>query len=130
MSMVLIVDDDPSIRFIIKMILEKDGHEVIEAGHGAAALDLISLLQRLPDLLVTDLMMPVMDGEELIASLRSAPTTAAIPIVVVSGNADAALGLKTSGLVEAVVSKPFDPTALTRCIQAVASRPNRPPMVA
>ncbi len=128
--MVLIVDDDPSTRFIIKIILEKDGHEVVEAEHGAAALDLIGLLPCLPDLVVTDLMMPVMDGEKLIASLRSAPTTATIPIVVVSGNADAALGLKSSGLVEAVVSKPFDLSALTKCIQTVTGRTNRPPMIA
>jgi CheY-like chemotaxis protein len=127
--MILVVDDDPSIRFVLRVILEKAGHEVVEAPHGAAALDLIDL-QGLPDVVMTDLMMPVLDGEELIGRLRSAPTTAAIPIVVVSGNADAALTLKESGLVEAVVSKPFEAAALRECIEAVAGRANRPRVVA
>jgi CheY-like chemotaxis protein len=127
--MILVVDDDPSIRFVLRVILEKAGHEVVEAPHGAAALDLIDL-QGLPDVVMTDLMMPVLDGEELIGRLRSAPMTAAIPIVVVSGNADAALTLKESGLVEAVVSKPFEAAALRECIEAVAGRASRPRVVA
>ena len=123
------VDDDPSTRVVLRLILEQAGHEVIEAPHGAAALELLGG-HRLPDMVMTDLMMPVLDGEQLIGRLRSAPTTAAIPIVVVSGNAGAARTLKASGLVEAVLSKPFAAAALTECVHSVASRASRPPMVA
>jgi len=114
---------------MLREILEAAGHEVVEAAHGAAALDLITP-QRLPDLVVTDLAMPILRGEEFIGSLRSAPATAAIPIVVLSGNAVAAWTLKASGLVEAVVSKPFDAAAVTACIDHVASRGSKRPLVA
>lgn len=120
MSTILIVDDEPDVRFMLRLILENAGHEVVEAAHGAAALNLISPW-RLPDLIVTDLAMPVLGGEELIGHLRSAPMTAAIPIVVVSGNAIAAWTLKAAGLIEAVVSKPFEADTLMRCVHAVAS---------
>jgi len=127
--MILVVDDDSDIRCMLREILEAAGHEVVEAEHGAAALDLITP-QRLPDLVVTDLAMPILGGEELIGSLRSTPTTAAIPIVVVSGNAVAAWTLKTSGLVEAVVGKPFAAATVTACVRDVASRVSRRPLVA
>ena len=126
--MILVVDDDEAVRFVLKEILEGAGHEVVEAAHGAAALDLISP-QRLPDLVVTDLAMPILGGEELIGRLRSTPTTAAIPIVVVSGNAVAAWTLKASGLVEAVVSKPFEAAVVTRTIHGLAGRASRRPLV-
>jgi CheY-like chemotaxis protein len=128
-SVILVVDDDPEARVVLRVILENAGHEVVEAAHGAAALDLISP-QRLPDLVVTDLMMPVLSGEEMIGRLRSAPATAAIPIVIVSGNAVAAWTLKASGLVEAVVAKPFEAAAVKATIHAVANRTSRTPMVA
>jgi CheY-like chemotaxis protein len=128
LSVILVVDDDSDIRRMLREILEAVGHEVVEAEHGAAALDLITP-QRLPDLVVTDLAMPILGGEEFIGSLRSAPATAAIPIVVLSGNAVAAWTLKASGLVEAVVSKPFEAAAVTACIHDVASRGSRRPLV-
>jgi two-component system, chemotaxis family, chemotaxis protein CheY len=128
-STILVVDDDPEIRLTLRLTLEDAGHDVVEAAHGAAALNLISP-QRIPDLVLTDLKMPVLSGEELIGHLRSAPATAAIPIVVVSGNAVAAWTLKASGLVEAVVPKPFDAGNLTRCIHAVTTRASARPMVA
>lgn len=127
--MILVVDDDADVRFILREILEAAGHEVVEAAHGAAALDLISP-HRLPDLVLTDLAMPILGGEELIGRLRSAPATAAIPIVVLSGNAVAAWTLKASGLVEGVVSKPFAAAAVTQTIHAVAGRASRRPLVA
>jgi len=129
MSTILVVDDDSATRLLVRSILEIAGHEVIEAPHGSAALDLISA-QRLPDVVVTDLTMPVLDGKELIAQLRSAPVTATIPIVVVSGNLAEARTLKASGLVEAVVSKPFVASNLAQCIQAVAGEQSRRPRVA
>ena len=129
MSTILVVDDDATIRFALKMILKEAGHEVVEAAHGAAAFDLIGP-QHLPDVVMTDLAMPILCGEDLIQRLRSEAPTAAIPIVVVSGDAVKAWTLKASGLVDAVVAKPFDAATLTRCVQAVTNRANSPPMVA
>jgi CheY-like chemotaxis protein len=129
MSVILVVDDDSATRLLVRSILEIAGHEVIEAPHGSAALDLIGP-QSLPDLVVTDLTMPILDGKELIAQLRSGPVTATIPIVVVSGNLAEARNLKATGLVEAVVSKPFVAADLAQCIHALASQRSRRPRVA
>lgn len=123
------VDHGATIRFALKTILEEGGHEVVEAEQGAAALDLIGT-QHLPDVVMTDLAMPILRGEDLIERLRSEAPTAAIPIVVVSGDAVKAWTLRASGLVDAVVAKPFDAAALTRCVQAVANRANSPSIVA
>lgn len=120
MSMVLVVDDDPSTRFVVRMILERAGHEVVEAEHGEAALARMG--PHPPDIVTTDLTMPVLGGEALIERLRSQPSTAAIPIVVVSGNPVAARALHAAGAVEAVVIKPFNATELVECIRALVSK--------
>ncbi len=121
MSRILIVDDDPSIRNLLRLIFERAGHEVLEAAHGKAALDLI-LTAELPDLVTTDLMMPVMGGSEFIRQLRGASRTGSIPIVVVSGNADAAMGANASERADAVMSKPFVPEELLRLVQSLDGR--------
>ena len=121
MSTVLIVDDDAGTRVVLRLVLETAGHEVLEAEHGEAALAHFFL--RLPDIVTTDLTMPVLGGEGLIQRIRSEPTTASIPIVVVSGNAAAARALHSSGLVEAIVNKPFDAAQLKECIQALIGNP-------
>jgi two-component system, chemotaxis family, chemotaxis protein CheY len=119
LSTILVVDDDPDTRFMFRLILEHAGHAVIEATDGKAAMDLIDP-DLLPDMITTDLTMPILNGEGLIERLRSKPRTASIPIVVVSANPDAARALQDAGLVEAVVIKPFDPVALEACIRNVA----------
>lgn len=100
MARILVVDDEPDQRFLLRRIFERAGHEVAEAGHGAAALTAVR--ESSPDLVVTDIMMPVMDGVELIRRLRSEPATAAIPILAASGDPHLA------GVADAVVPKPYD----------------------
>jgi CheY-like chemotaxis protein len=117
--MVLVVDDDPTLRVVLRLVLEREGHMVVEAPHGKAALKAIQQ-NGVPDVVTTDLRMPVLGGEELIHHLRSDPTTAAIPIVVISGSQDAALALQARRLVEAVLVKPFDAAKVARCIKDVA----------
>ena len=119
MSTVLIVDDDRSTLVVLRLVLETAGFEVIEAEHGQAALTHFSLNP--PDIVTTDLMMPVLGGEALIERLRSQPNTASIPIVVVSGNSTAAKALHSSGRVEAVVNKPFNAVELADCVRALIS---------
>jgi CheY-like chemotaxis protein len=118
--MVLVVDDDPGTRSLLRMILEIEGHAVVEAAHGGEALDLIGP-NALPDVVVTDLVMPVLNGLELIERLQAEPRTSTIPIVVVSSNSQAARELQTSGAVTAVVGKPFVASAFADCIRAIAS---------
>jgi CheY-like chemotaxis protein len=103
---ILVVEDESNMRFLLRMILESDGYEVVEAKHGAAALECVK--EESPDLVVTDLMMPVMNGRELIERLRSDDETAAIPILVVTSNPSAEV---PSGA-DATLPKPFDLDAL------------------
>ena len=102
MTRILIVDDDPSIRFMLRLMLERAGHEVCEAQHGAAALAILN--GELPDLILTDLMMPVMGGAELVRLLRSEPRTAGLRIMVVSANPDA---IGEASRADAILAKPF-----------------------
>jgi CheY-like chemotaxis protein len=125
LSTILIVDDDPSTRYVLRLILEREGYEILEAGNGEAALDMIRP-SPLPDIVMTDLMMPVMTGMELIQRLRAEPRTAGIPIVVVSSNADAARRLQASGQVDAIISKPFTASKLADRIRSVVTNPMRP----
>jgi CheY-like chemotaxis protein len=120
LSKILIVDDDPGTRYVFRLILERLGYEVVEAGHGEAALDLIRP-NPLPRVVLTDLMMPIMGGLELIRRLRSEPRTAAVPIVVVTSNPEAARSLLASGQVDAIIGKPFSAAGLGDRIRAIAS---------
>jgi circadian clock protein KaiC len=90
MPKILIVDDEPDERFLLRRMFERAGHEVIEADDGAAALDIVR--QSPPDLIVTDMMMPVMDGAEFIRRLRGDPATAGIPIMASTGDPALAVG--------------------------------------
>jgi CheY-like chemotaxis protein len=101
---ILIVDDEPDIRFMMRLILEGAGHHVSEARHGASALK--SVRERHPDLVTTDVMMPTMDGLEFIERLRADPETATIPILAVSGNSE--LATAANGR----LAKPFLPGEL------------------
>jgi two-component system chemotaxis response regulator CheY len=109
---ILVVDDESNMRFLLRMILETAGYEVAEAPHGAAALE--RARESRPDLIVTDLMMPVMGGHELIERLRAEPATAGVPIVVVSANPRAALPEA-----DARIGKPFDADALLETIRTL-----------
>jgi CheY-like chemotaxis protein len=120
MSTVLVVDDDPGTRVVLRLVLETAGHEVVEAEHGEAAL--AHFFNKRPDIVMTDLTMPVLDGEALIQRLRSEPANKSIPIVVVSGNPAAARALHASGLVEAFVDKPFNAADLAECIRALIAK--------
>jgi CheY-like chemotaxis protein len=113
MVRVLVVDDESNMRFLIRMILEGAGYEVVEAAHGAAALQRVK--ESRVDLVVTDLMMPVMTGRELVVKLRADPATASIPIMVVSANSST---VSTSA--DAVLGKPFEPFALLEAAGALA----------
>jgi len=99
-SKVLVVDDEPDQRFMLRRIFEEAGHQVVEASDGAAALELA--LESPPDLVVTDITMPVMNGVELVRRLHSEPATAAIPIVITSGDWHLACDA------DALVPKPYD----------------------
>jgi len=95
-----VVDDEPDQRFLLRRIFERAGHQVADACDGAAAL--MAVLESPPDLVVTDIMMPLMDGVELIRRLRGEPATASIPVLAASGDSHLA------DSADAVVPKPYE----------------------
>jgi CheY-like chemotaxis protein len=114
---ILIVDDYPTMRFLLRSILNSEGHLTLEAPHGQAALEQLAAR---PDvaLLVTDLEMPVMDGLELLRALRLRPT---LPKLVVSGCAPVP-PLADLGVSE-FFSKPLDLARFKRTVRLLLSGP-------
>lgn len=105
---VLIVDDCDETRAALQLVLEAHGYDVASAPDGARGLALLSLLGR-PTVAIIDYSMPAMSGREFIAHARRDPTTADIPIIMLSGDASAAS--VTTGLF-GFVRKPCDTTEL------------------
>lgn len=83
---VLVVDDEPMKRKLLRLILERAGYTVAEAADGAEAL--LSLDGNVPDLMTLDVMMPQMDGFAVCERVRQNPKTAELPIIIVSARAD------------------------------------------
>jgi CheY-like chemotaxis protein len=81
-TLALVVDDSMLIRYTVCRFLEERGFTVESATNGAEAMRLVGRVK--PDLIVTDMQMPVMSGSELISILKSAPETAQIPIIIVA----------------------------------------------
>ncbi len=111
---ILVVDDEPDLRYLLRRVFERAGHEVADVGDGAAALK--ALHHSRPDLVVTDMMMPVMGGVELIRRLRADPGTAQIPILAVSGDAHLAGGADT------VLRKPWKAQQLLAAAAALMAQ--------
>jgi CheY-like chemotaxis protein len=84
-SLVLVVDDDDDIREMLSFLLEDMGHTVVTASQGKEALSTLRHGPR-PDLVILDLMMPVMSGWELREQMLRDPAIASIPTIVVSGD--------------------------------------------
>jgi CheY-like chemotaxis protein len=120
---VLIVEDDQSLRVVIRMVLEQARYAVVEASDGAAALELME--SEMPDLVLADVRMPRMSGVELTARLRSSSRTASVPIVLLSG---LVLDPEVARLADAVVAKPFEPADLVAAISgSLDARGGDPP---
>lgn len=105
MATILIVDDEESVARTVAHLLRKIGHTPIVAGNGAAALQ---AAWAHPDLILLDLGLPDLPGEEVLRRLKAQPETAQIPVVVVSGQPDAATLVAGSGpcAVAAILRKP------------------------
>jgi two-component system chemotaxis response regulator CheY len=115
MSKILVVDDESNMRFLLRMVFETEGFDVVDAHHGAAALEQVKKEQ--PDLIVTDLMMPVMNGRDQVERLRNDPETAGIPILVISSSRN----VEVPGA-DAALRKPFDLDALLDAARALTPK--------
>ena len=119
---ILVVDDEPRMISFIRMNLELEGHQVIEAHNGLEALEQIRT--RLPDIVLLDVMMPELDGFETLRMLRE---FSAIPVIMLTAKGeenDRVYGLELGA--DDYVSKPFGPRELSSRIRAVLRRSDRP----
>ncbi len=126
MARLLIVDDEPSVVLLMRFVLEKAGHSVEEAHNGAEALarlgvDPVDPAKPLPDLVLLDIMMPVMDGVETAKRLGRDPRTAALPILVVTAKGDMRHLFDSLPAVAGFFPKPFDPRTLRETVARVAA---------
>jgi DNA-binding response OmpR family regulator len=114
---VLLVEDDESVRQLVRVTLQMNDFEVVEAKDGLEGLLLMEMHH--PDAVVLDLMMPDVGGERMLAQLRAAPETKRIPVVIITGKPEVAP--EVIGLVgrENFFPKPFDPDAVVSRLKAM-----------
>ena len=113
MRNILVVDDDASVRSLVRDVLEVEGYDVHVAEDGFAALRRIAA-QR-PDCVVLDVMMPGMDGHAVLQRIRAADGGSALPVVMLTAAADDDQAWQAwSGGVDYFLAKPFDPSELLR----------------
>ncbi|HNQ62705.1 MAG TPA: response regulator [Syntrophorhabdaceae bacterium] len=118
---ILIVDDDQDIRLLLDFNLSGEGYEVLEATHGAEALDIIKTGE--VNLVVTDLSMPVMDGYELIKNLKDNPETSKIPVLLLTGQEEERVSIE--GMVHPpndFIPKPFAKADLLEKVKKLLSQ--------
>jgi twitching motility two-component system response regulator PilH len=116
MSTVLIVDDSQTLRQMLTELLENSGLRVVEAINGAEAKEKIQA--KAPDLVITDLIMPQMNGYELCRWIKSDPTTQAIPVLICSTKSeefDRYWGMKQGA--DAYITKPFHPVEMMKTVK-------------
>lgn len=107
----LIADDDPDILLLLSLTLERDGYEVVVARDGLSAYE--AALERVPHLVVLDLMMPGLDGCEVTRRLRAEGATKDVPIVIVTAFAEESQVAKAiEAGADLYVKKPFSPKEL------------------
>ena len=115
---VLVVDDEIHIVYVVAIKLRNNGYEVITAGNGAEALELVR--EEKPDIIVTDFQMPVMTGLELVKKLRQCEATKDIPVIMLTARDFAIEEEQKQDLqISEFVSKPFSPKELLRSIEDI-----------
>jgi len=116
---IVYIEDDIEMTYLIKMILERKGYEIISTNNGLEGFELVE--KENPDLVLLDLMMPEIDGWEIFQQLRSNNKTENIPVIVISAKAqpiDKVLGLQVAK-VNNYVGKPFKPQELIESIESI-----------
>ena len=117
---ILIVDDDPDIRLFLNFSLKKAGYEVLQAANGAKALDV--LREHTPDLIVTDAMMPVLDGYALIQAVKNQSASSGIPVLMLTGK-DSEQVTEGASRPDAYMRKPFATPDILALIQKLLTNP-------
>jgi CheY-like chemotaxis protein len=123
MSRVLVIDDDPDLGRIVRRVLELEGYDVVLSDDGLRGL--AAAQRQRPDVIVLDLMMPVMDGYQVLSELQADPRTRDVPVVVLSAVAleETKERVEAAGAA-AFLTKPFEPRNLFRALSSLIGEPD------
>ena len=116
MKTVLVVEDEWAIADWLEVLLSERGYHVLAASNGRQALDILH--HEIPDLVLTDFMMPFVDGASLVAAMAEDPRTRQIPVVVMSSLLESAVRERLTGH-KAVLRKPFREADLFRVLDDI-----------
>ena len=120
-AMILLVEDEDTLRRVVRDLLEQEGYAVCEARDGSEALEQVD--QHAPDLVLLDLNLPTVDGYTVLAQLRSRPGTRDLPIIVLSARGDEENEVRVLRLgATDFLTKPFRPRALPARLESALSR--------
>jgi DNA-binding response OmpR family regulator len=118
MARIVVADDDVDVRMLVALKLRHSGYDVVDVGDGAAAVE--ACRDERPDLVVLDLMMPVMSGLEACRAIKAEPGLADVPVVLLTAraqNTDVDAGLAVGA--DAYVTKPFSPKELAARVESL-----------
>lgn len=123
MATVLVVEDEFAIADLLEMTLTDEGHRVLHAANGRQGLERLAEGPR-PDLVISDYMMPILDGAGLLQAMRETETQRDIPCIIMSSMPEANVRERITGYA-AFVRKPFQLAAVVQLVASVlsASRP-------
>ena len=125
MALILVVDDEPTLQELLEDTLVLGGHEVRIAGCGGEALT--AAASEPPDLVILDVMMPGMSGFQVLETLRAAPTTHGLPVIMLTARADDTStwqGWRAGA--DIYLPKPFDPADLLRWVERLTAPSQAP----
>lgn len=114
---ILIADDEVPIRLLIHSTLESEEYQILEAVNGPDAVE--KCLDEQPDLLILDLMMPGLSGEEVCKKIRSDARTKSIPIIILTGRGKLSEDEARLFKADIYLTKPFSPLELLDCVSRV-----------
>jgi two-component system, OmpR family, response regulator VicR len=122
---IMVVDDEPDVVDLVKLVLESDGFDVVTAYSGKEALD--KIVQEMPDLVLLDIMMPQMDGWEVYSRIKAHPMTKDIPVAMLTAKSqsiDKMIGLHVVK-VDDYITKPFGRSELLERVKRILKEKGR-----
>jgi len=122
LARILVADDETDILELLKLLLQKDGHEILTASNGREAVEIAETQS--PDLIILDIMMPQMDGYAVWAKLSENPATRTLPIIILTAKAKMRDLFEVATNIVGYLEKPFDPKLLREKIQEAIAKSN------
>lgn len=123
MARILVVDDERDVVTLVKFMLQRDAHEIVEAYHGGEALAALGLepasVAVMPDLIILDVMMPVADGYTVAKRASEDERARKVPIVMLTAKGQTKELLESLPNVAAVLEKPFEPNRLREMVASL-----------